>query len=94
MTDARIVDITVALRTPTEMITVSSNGEAVWKGTPEALGFLLAALRGDLVREWRCVAHPPCTPTETPGNTAPHDECGWIVYAKLDETESKQGEAR
>ncbi len=89
---AKIPDLNLTMKVNVEMpevITINGDdGEVVWKGTRKAFGFLLAAMRSDLIREWRCWREdgsygPPCTSqADALAHTWPHrhSECCSIVY--------------
>lgn len=72
-----------------DIITImGEDGEEVGKFTKRAFGLMLAALREDLTREWRCQREdgsygPPCrSEQEARDHDYPHrhSTCCWIVY--------------
>lgn len=85
---AKMPDLEINLTVSEDITVLGEDGETVWKGPRMAFGFMVAALRSDLVREWRCWREdgtygPPCrSPDEAKAHTYSHrhSECCWIVY--------------
>ena len=82
---------TLDLRQETNTIRImNAEGDQVWIGTVDAFGMMLAAMRSEVIKEWRCWREdrsygPPCTPETRDTHTYKHRHvnCTWIVYYEV-----------